>query len=163
MAKRGQYATKQQVCVREFMDAHEHMALTIDEISSGLSEAGHAIGRATLYRALERMTADGLCIQVPDSDLGLTRYCRIADREGSALVCLSCHKAIPISCQGFTDFKEHIAEDHGFLLVPQRTVLFGMCQACCGKDKGLTKAGKVSVDEACPEECGCHDQDGQKN
>ena len=131
MAKRGPYSTRQQAYVREFMDAHEHVALTIDEIGEGLVEAGRSIGRATLYRALERMAAEGLCVQVPDSDLGLTRYCRISDGEASVLVCLSCHRVVPISCQGFIDFRRHVAEDHGFLLVPQRTVIFGTCGDCC--------------------------------
>lgn len=134
--KRGRYTTRQQEAVFNYMSNNSGISITVDEIYDGLLQDGVKVGKTTVYRALERIQTDGQVILVPDIQGGPARYCYMADNDdGTCMVCLGCHKVYPLACHGLDDFKEHVEDEHGFMIEPQRTILFGWCDRCsCEED-----------------------------
>ena len=128
--KRGRYTTRQQESVLAHMRAHEGVSLTVDEIHSGLAAHGVSVGRTTVYRALERLSADGRLINVPATDGGPARYCLMEEGSGTCLVCLGCYHVYPLDCEDLESFVRHVKEDHDFTVLPRRTVLYGYCPRC---------------------------------
>ena len=133
--KRGRYITRQQEAVYNYMKCNPGVSVTVDEIYDGLLKQGEKVGKTTVYRALERIQTDGCVVLVPDIQGGPARYCYMSDNEdGICMVCLGCHKVYPLACYGLDDFKEHVEGEHGFMIEPQRTILFGWCNRCSNKE-----------------------------
>lgn len=129
--KRGPYATRQQGAVLDLMRAHVGESLTVDQIVSALADAGSGVGKTTVYRTLERLSATGVVVQVPDGQGGPARYCLVeGSDEGTCLACLGCHRVFPLDCEGLETFVEHVSEEHDFTVEPHRTVLYGYCHEC---------------------------------
>lgn len=129
--KRGRYSTRQQSFVLTFMKNHKGESLTVDEIHSSLIEQGFHVGKTTVYRAIERLAADGVCVQVPDITGGSSRYCCLdTSTPGTCLACLSCHRVYFLMCGGLDEFMHHVWDDHGFEVLPERTVVYGYCKHC---------------------------------
>lgn len=128
----ARYDTKQKRIIRAFLEAHMNCYMTVDDMYEQLSAAGETLGRATVYRTLETLFAEGEVakIQMP---LDKKAYYRYIDKEQSAygqLLCLKCGAAIAIDCNMFTEFAHHTQQSHGFRIIPAQSILFGYCAEC---------------------------------
>ena len=129
--KRGRYTTRQQEAVATFFEGRIGESWTVDEVCRELAASDVVVGKTTVYRAMERLVADGIAVTVPDASGGPARYCVLgADDGGTCLVCLECHHVFPLSCDGLDHFVEHVESDHGFTVLPRRTILYGYCDCC---------------------------------
>lgn len=129
---RGEYSTRQKALILSFMkESGAHM--TVSDIVSGLSIQGISIGKATVYRTLER-----LC------DSGEVRKFVIDEKSGACyqyasgndctrhfhLKCIRCGALIHLSCDFLAGMEQHIKKEHGFTVRSGRTVIYGICQSC---------------------------------
>ncbi len=132
---RGRYQTKQQMAIESFMHEHEGESYTVDMLCSQLAQEGISIGKATVYRSLERMVNDGVLIAVPDVQLGCVRYsCTDSPSASMYLMCDSCHKIKPLECEAIGNFINHVADEHDFIPDSQKTIMYGKCSEC-GSDE----------------------------
>lgn len=130
------YQTKQRDevlrCMKSFGDAH----FTAADVVSRLHRKGSAIGRATVYRALDRMAEGGeLRRYVVD---GTTAACYqwveapqdVSCHEHFHLKCEGCGRLIHVECDELSRIAMHMKEDHGFQIDHTKTVFYGRCEDC---------------------------------
>ncbi len=128
---RGRYTTKQQVAIEAYLKQNKGESYTVDMLCSELSDQGMAIGKATVYRCLERLVSEELLIAVPDVELGCIRYCCIDDKPAVMyLMCDTCHKLKPLYCNAIESFISHVADEHDFRPDNQKTIMYGICKEC---------------------------------
>lgn len=129
VAQQRRYQTKQRELVSTYLAQHADRYLSVDEVWSGVCSQGAVIGRTTVYRNLEVMTADGSARKATAPG-GEARYRAAGDEATGQLVCLGCGRALPLDCHMVVDFSAHVLEHHAFRIDPTRTVLYGFCEQC---------------------------------
>ena len=128
---RGEYSTRQKALILNYINENS-AHLTVADIVSGLELQGIHIGKATVYRTLERLCESGdarkfiidersgACYQYADS--GCERHFH--------LKCIRCGELIHLSCDFLAEMEEHIFHDHGFKVSSGKTVIYGVCSHC---------------------------------
>ncbi|QQR06454.1 Fur family transcriptional regulator [Flavonifractor plautii] len=110
-------------------------AFTAESVWRGLLEVEEKVGRATVYRALDRLVEAGTILKIPsgDGNRALYRYMGEAALPSSGrMVCLDCGRAFPLECSHLEELTRHIQSDHQFEVDTRHTVLYGHC-CDCGK------------------------------
>ena len=120
----GRYHTKQQTLILEYLALKKDTAFTAESVWRGLLGVEEKVGRATVYRALDRLVEAGTI---------LNRYMGEAALPSSGrMVCLDCGRAFPLECSHLEELTRHIQSDHQFEVDTRHTVLYGHC-CDCGK------------------------------
>ncbi len=133
MGERGRYRTKQQEIILSCLKKQKETFCTVEQFMQWLHRDGIHVGQTTVYRALERLTEDGVVVKIPSVDGSKAQFRYIGEEINwnvGKLVCLKCGSMIPLECSRLDAFYEHIYEDHGFQLDQQRMVLYGYCSQC---------------------------------
>lgn len=135
MAERGRYRTKQQDIILDCLKNRKEEFCTVERFMEYLRQDGIHVGQTTVYRAMERLTEDGLVVKIPSVDGSKAQFRYIGEEINpnvGKLVCLKCGTMIPLECSMLDGFYQHVHEDHGFLLDQQHMVLYGYCMRCQG-------------------------------
>ncbi len=131
---RKQYNTAQRKAVIDcLLHAHGHM--TAAAVCAALSESGHKVSSATVYRQLEKLVDEGVAVKsVP---AGEKSACfEVIDRDACEAVrcyhmkCTTCGKLIHLDCDEVEKLCAHMLDEHGFRIDMTSTVLFGTCKEC---------------------------------
>ena len=87
------------------------------------------MGRTTVYRQLEKMTADGLALKYisEKGEAASYRLCGENCRLHLHLKCLDCGALTHLDCAAAESFSQHLLENHSFRLDPTKTVIYGHC------------------------------------
>ena len=129
---RGEYATRQRALILSFIkESSSH--LTVYDIVEGLKLQGVNVGKATVYRALERLCEDGTVRKfVIDEKSGACyQYARDAECANHFhLKCIRCGKLIHLSCSFMSEMESHILKEHNFMVSSGKTVIYGVCEKC---------------------------------
>jgi Fur family ferric uptake transcriptional regulator len=111
--------------------AAESCALSALDIDERLRGAGRRVGRASVYRALEQLTALDLIHKL---DLGseTARYERTdpAGDHHHHMVCDRCGKVLPFEDAGLERAVSKVSGGAGFDVRDHEIVLHGACDAC---------------------------------
>lgn len=132
----AEYKTKQRTQVIECLKENKDKHMTVEMLIKYLSQSGVSVGRATIYRTLDKLCRDGIirryeltvdnsaCYQYIDehSDCG----------EHFHLKCESCGELIHLDCDHISELSRHIEKDHAFRVNNAKTVLYGLCAKCAG-------------------------------
>lgn len=137
---KGRYHTRQQELVYSCMQQHTGEFFSVDELTHILAER-ESIGRSTVYRALERLSSDGVLIRVPATEGGSVRYGFVEQTPDAKLVCTRCNTIVPLSCKSLEAFRAHVRARHGFALDMQQSVFFGLCAACIAQSSSENMLG----------------------
>ncbi|MFQ7453893.1 MAG: Fur family transcriptional regulator [Flavonifractor plautii] len=72
----GRYHTKQQTLILEYLALKKDTAFTAESVWRGLLGVEEKVGRATVYRALDRLVEAGTILKIPsgDGNRALYRY-----------------------------------------------------------------------------------------
>lgn len=132
------YRTNQKEIVLKYMEEHPQEHFTAVDLYSVLKQQGHRIGLTTIYRHLERLVDEGIVIKsiVDESTPACFELSGHRSTQNSSCYhckCIQCGKLIHLHCDEITKLENHILEDHGFQVLPERTVFFGICSACAEK------------------------------
>jgi Fur family ferric uptake transcriptional regulator len=106
-------------------------AVSAREVESALRGAGRAVGRASVYRALEQLAGLKLVTRLDVGD-GMSRY-EVADPSGDHhhhLVCDSCGAVTPFEDPELERTIERVALRMPFAVAEHDIVLHGQCGAC---------------------------------
>ena len=128
MAERGRYRTKQQEIILNCLKKQKEAFCTVEQFMEYLHRDGIHVGQTTVYRALERLSEDGVVVKIPSVDGSKAQFRYIGEEISSnvgKLVCLKCGSMIPLECSRLDAFFEHIYEDHGFKLAQSHMILYG--------------------------------------
>ena len=122
-------------CLEENKNRH----LTADEVYNILISKGISVGRTTVYRRLEKLYEEttvrkfkfdestSACYQLAQSD----EKCR----NHYHLKCTVCGKLAHAECGFLDELSEHIFKEHNFIVDGEKTMLYGICESCMGKER----------------------------
>lgn len=130
MARESGYNTKQREVIRETVESFGSRHFTVDDLMDKMSD----IGRATVYRSLERMAQQGIVRKFSAID-GKSACWQFIDSPDKCcnhfhLHCRVCGALIHCECSFLDEMGDHIMSHHGFELDPSATVLLGICSQC---------------------------------
>lgn len=132
------YNTKQQEIILSCLKQSHGEHMTADDIYLCLKENGNPVGKTTVYRHLEKLTEQGVIRRFTIGDSSSACYQYAGDSkccDHYHLKCSSCGKLIHIECEFLDELAKHIYDDHKFILDGSKTVLYGLCEDCAGKEK----------------------------
>lgn len=124
------YETKQSKALREYLESTGGRHISVAELASDMPVK---MGTATIYRRLEQLVEEGLVLKyTTEGEPACYQY--IGSAQGCSnhyhLKCSVCGKLIHMDCESFSRLTRHIYEEHGFLVDPLRTALYGTCRDC---------------------------------
>ena len=126
--------TKQGKSILECFKKNKEVHLTADEVWEALRKNATPVSMATVYRQLEKLTAENLIKKYtlsPDEPACYQYNLSHTDCVNHFhLKCTVCNKLIHVSCDYLNKLEEHINEHHGFEVDNTRTVLYGICSNC---------------------------------
>ena len=148
------YRTRQRAVVLALLKEHHGQHLTAEEIVALLDARGSAVGKATVYRCLERLIVQG----------NVKKYCygegksacyEYQPEEGHVhyhLKCAHCGALSDLECAYLDRLPEHVYAHHGFTLDAAAIVLMGSCAECSAH----------TSDKAQPQNTGGHDPENER-
>ncbi len=118
--------TQRQAILDIINGSHQHW--DADELARALSDSGHSIGIATVYRGLAALESQGLIdsIQLADKK----RYESADKAHHDHMVCTACGHIEEFSHQTIEQLQLAAAAERGFTLTGHQLVMFGLCCKC---------------------------------
>ena len=130
-SEKRNYMTRGYFLVRDVLIKAGGAHMSADEVHARLTEAGERVGRTTVYRQLERLVASGAARKMNGDRTG---HCYAYADEHCAehyhMICTECGKLAHLSCDHVEELFHHIKSEHGFVIDPSQTVLYGKCAVC---------------------------------
>lgn len=136
MAHKGPYHTRQAQEVAAYLRARPGEHLTAAELCAAFAAAGAPVGKATVYRQLERLVEAGVVTRYTVDGVSGSCYAYTGpDAEAETAPCYHCKcqqcgALFHLHCDEVEQLRRHLLACHGFALDPRRTVFYGLCPAC---------------------------------
>ncbi len=128
-----QYKTKQRELIWNYIVEHKNEHITADDICAHLKQTGNSVGKATVYRYLEKLIEEdkirkythdsnsSACYQlILCEDCAMHYHCK----------CTDCGKLFHIECEHLNEVNSHVLAEHDFTINPSQTVFYGKCKNC---------------------------------
>jgi Fur family ferric uptake transcriptional regulator len=124
------------------MGGGERHAWTLDELHAALVEHGHPSDFSSVFRAAEKLTADGTARKVLLDD-GRARF-ELSSAHHDHLYCTNCRQLVPVPCLiGAGDFAA-LERETGIAVLDHHLILNGLCSDC--------RAGEAAPADIAPPE-----------
>ena len=128
------YNTKQKQLISDILIENKSRDLTCDEIADVLKDRGTPVGKATLYRYLERLNKDG-SIRKTVAPGAKSATFQFIDKEMRCeshlhLKCTGCGQLTHLGCDFMNSVSEHVFKHHKFKIDNTQTVILGLCEKC---------------------------------
>lgn len=135
MSETGGYRTRQRAAILQYFQSHPHAHLTAEELCDALHAKGIAIGKSTVYRALEKLEEAGTVRRFTMSagESACYQYAGGAQETCCThfhLKCLVCGTLYHITCEHLDELSAHLGAQHNFTVDYAKTVLYGTCDPC---------------------------------
>ena len=137
----SQYKTKQREALLSYLMSVPGEHVTAADVCSHFHAHGASIGTATVYRHLENLVDEGLVSKylIDGSSPACFEFIG-GDNCGEEVCfhckCEKCGRLIHLHCDELAGIGKHMAEHHGFVINPMRTVFYGVCDDCrAGEDR----------------------------
>ncbi len=139
--KRTAYKTGGYNAVLAYVREHRDVHIEAQAVYHDLRMRGNALGQATVYRQLQRLTDEGVLEKLPLAEGKGACYRYVGDCKGTHyhLYCTVCGGLTHLDCAHFAELYRHVGEEHGFRIDGARTVFYGTCAICAGKPVEVDK------------------------
>lgn len=130
------YRTKQKEVVLDYLKRLNGEHITAQDLCDCLTESGIKVGKATVYRQLERLVEEGLvykyiveagtpaCFEyVPEDSHDHHEVCFHCK-------CEKCGRLFHMHSDELEELTEELKANHRFAMDPRRTVFYGICDDC---------------------------------
>lgn len=126
------YKTKQRQLILDAVIASAGTHFTVEEIYHKLMEQGYDLGRATVYRKINELQAEGTIKKFVSESGKSACYEYISDSDNNFyhFKCTDCKELIHMDCESLTRVKEHLLQKHGFELDESKMIFLGRCRHC---------------------------------
>ena len=123
-------ARKSQVspAILELIGAGGRHAWTLEELHAALARRGRASDFSSVFRAAEKLAADGLARRLVLAD-GRTRF-ELTGAHHDHLYCTRCHAIEPVPCIVATGDFAALEEETGAAILEHHLILSGLCRNC---------------------------------
>lgn len=129
LARNPKRLTKQQSAVAEALGGTQDFT-SAQDLHARLRSAGHSVGLATVYRALQTLTEEGdVDVLRTDDGESVYRRCR-TDSHHHHLVCRSCGRTVEVEGPAVERWADAVSAKHGFRDVTHTLEIFGTCADC---------------------------------
>jgi len=128
-----EYTTHGKQAVYDFFEKNCDRHYTVECVFEELKQIGCEIPKSTLYRIISNLSHSGIlkryesdsenCFVYQYANFGTSCDCHFH------LKCSECGKLVHLECDKMTDIKEHIMEEHGFL-IGGNGIINGICGEC---------------------------------
>jgi Fur family ferric uptake transcriptional regulator len=120
----------------DLMGDGERHAWTLEELHVALGQRGRVTDFSSVFRAAEKLAADGLVRKVPLED-GRTRF-ELVGAHHDHLYCTRCHELVPVPCIIEDERFAALERATGAAILDHHVVLRGLCRNCrkAGKPDG---------------------------
>jgi len=128
---RNVYNTKSKEIINEAIKDYPN-GFTIKDLKEDLEKKELNIGLTTIYRALDRLTLDGVVTKFYDEN-NVTHYKYVNDCLSEThfyLKCQKCEKIYHVDCSCIDDLSIHILRQHKFKIDTKSIILEGLCDNC---------------------------------
>jgi Fur family transcriptional regulator, ferric uptake regulator len=134
LVDRGLKSTSQRDKILDvFVKAGRH--LSAEELYARVKKLHPGIGFATVYRTLKLLAEAGLAQERRFED-GFTRYEHASpDAHHDHLICTRCGAIIEFENERIEALQQDVARKHHFEVQNHKLELYGLCEACRGKNK----------------------------
>ena len=133
------YKTKQRETLIKYLETVPGVHITVNDVCDHFRSRGEAIGRATVYRQLERLVSEGVVNKyvIDGVSPACFEYMKEHAKGRDSEVCYHCKcekcgRVIHLHCDELSGTQAHLLAEHSFMLDPQRTVFYGLCEKCAG-------------------------------
>src|SRR5215469_14506830 len=106
----------------------ERHAWTLEELHTALGRQGHATDFSSVFRAAEKLAAEGLARKVALDD-GRTRF-ELVGAHHDHLYCTRCHELVPVPCLIEHERFAAVERATGAAILDHHVVLRGLCHDC---------------------------------
>lgn len=134
------YTTRQGEVILSLLKGQAGRHFTADDILKILADNGKYVGKATVYRHLDKLIKSGQVRKyiVDEGSSACYEYINGADdcHRHYHLKCSSCGKLIHMECEYLDEVASHVLSHHGFVVNPEKTVLYGICKNCRVAENG---------------------------
>jgi Fur family ferric uptake transcriptional regulator len=128
------YRTWQGQRILDYMKSLGDAHVTINQMARHFEDAQECIGQTTIYRHLERLSAEGKIRKFVLRDDKTTCYQYIDERancrEHFHLKCEVCGGLFHVDCHLFNKVEKHLLRRHDFQINLFKTVFYGTCGKC---------------------------------
>lgn len=128
------YKTRQREAIMEYLLSLKGEHVTADEIYQYFQQRRISVGLTTIYRNLDRMVDEGLVKKFNIE--GISKACfQFLDKEMNRdehlhLICENCGELIHLECRFVEKLSQHMASEHSFILKPEKSIFYGLCESC---------------------------------
>lgn len=126
----GLKATRQRVAILRCLEQAGGEALTAEELFEQLNPTT-GVDRSTVYRCLEALENHHLVERMEHR--GGACYCIAGKNHRHLLMCVRCHKTVPIHSCPLHAMEESIGKDTGFVMLSHTLEMTGICPDCASK------------------------------
>ena len=137
MERSAGYQTKQRHAILNYIITQEGAHLTAAHILAHFQNEARPIGRATVYRHLEKLSMSGKIRRYTIDGVSGACYQYVGDHNDCQthfhLKCESCGELQHLDCAKLGEIQRHVFIDHAFEVNPLRTVFYGKCGNCLDK------------------------------
>jgi Fur family ferric uptake transcriptional regulator len=124
-----------------FVKAGRH--LSAEELYARVKKSHPGIGFATVYRTLKLLAEAGLAQERRFED-GFTRYEHAKpDAHHDHLICTRCGAIIEFENERIEALQQDVAKMNRFTVQNHKLELYGLCEVCQGKKKGVRNQRSV--------------------
>lgn len=133
LGKLGLKNTKQRVSVMEVL-ADSEVPLTAEQIymrlHEGTCEECSSLSLSTVYRVLDLLVRKGVISKNGLIDGGKALYEVVTGMHRHNLVCIKCHKTIPIENCPIGKLEKDLEKTTGFEISGHKLEIYGICPDC---------------------------------
>ncbi|MCL2873729.1 MAG: transcriptional repressor [Defluviitaleaceae bacterium] len=145
MSRKTTYSTKQSESILEYIISLGNRHVIAAEILKHFESSDTPIGKATVYRHLDKLTECGKLRKYVTDNLSSACFQYVDNSEDCHehlhLKCEDCGELIHLQCDLLNEFSRHIHNEHAFWINVVKTTLHGKCMSCFPKlDKNQSKS-----------------------
>jgi Fe2+ or Zn2+ uptake regulation protein len=120
--------------VLALMEAREHHAWTLEDLRSALAERGARGDFSSVFRAAEKLVAEGTLTKVMLDD-GRARF-ELTMAHHDHLHCTACDELVPVPCMIERDALAAVEACTGIAIAEHHIIFSGLCPPCRADQRG---------------------------
>ena len=134
MKRSANYNTRQREALIRYIISHRDSHLTAAQIVEHFENEDVAIGRTTIFRHLEKLTASGVIRRYTTDGISGACYQYVESFDDCHahlhLKCEDCGELQHLECDALDEMQHHFLKQHDFEVNALKTVFYGKCGSC---------------------------------
>jgi Fur family transcriptional regulator, ferric uptake regulator len=125
--------------MRSLMERHDHHAWTLEDLQAGLAARGMTADFSSIFRAAEKLVADGAARKIQLED-GRARF-ELEQAHHDHLLCIRCGELVAVPCVIGQDEFAALEREAEIAITDHHLVLSGICRECRTPSPDQVKRG----------------------